>query len=51
MISYGVAQGSVLRFLLFLICINNLHEVISHLLIQNFAHNTNIYFSNKSLKK
>ena len=37
--------------LLFLIYINNLNEAISYSLIHHFADNTNILFSNKSLKK
>ena len=50
MISYGVAQGSV-GPLLFVMYINDLNEAISHLSIHQFADDTNIIFSNNSLKK
>ena len=44
-------QGSVLGPLLFLIYIYNLNEAISHSIIHHFADDTNILFSQKSLKK
>ena len=50
-ISYGVPQMSVLGPLLFLRYINDLNEPISHSLIHHFVDDTNILFSNKSLKK
>ena len=51
MISHGVPQRSVVGPLLFLTYINDLNEAIPHLLVHHFADNTNILFSNKSLKK
>ena len=51
MISCGVPQRSVLGPLLFLIYINDLNKAISHSLIDHSADDTNILFSNKSLKK
>ena len=50
-ITYGVPQDSVLGPLLFLIYINDLNEAIEHLIIHHFADDTNILYSNKSLKK
>ena len=50
-ITYGVPQGSVLGPLLFLIYINGLNEAIEHSIIHHFADDTNILYSNKSLKK
>ena len=50
MIAYRVPQGSALGALLFLMYISDLNEAISHSLIHHFAGDTNIIFSNKSLK-
>ena len=48
-ITHGVPQGSVLGPLLFLIYINNLH-VIKHSSMYHFADDTNLLYSNSSLK-
>ena len=47
---HGVSQGSVLGPLLFLIYINELHQVIKHAEIHYFADDTNLLYSGKSLK-
>ena len=53
LITHGVPQGSVLGPLLFLIFINDLHKAIknSDLQLHLFADDTNLLYSNKSLKK
>ena len=44
------SQGSVLGPLLFLIYINDLHQVTKHAEIHHFADDTNLLYSSKSLK-
>ena len=46
---HGVPQGSVLGLLLFLIYINDLHQVTKHAEI-HFVDDTNLLYSSKSLK-
>ena len=48
-ITYGVPQGSILRSLLFLVYISDLHNAVTHSLIHHFADDTNILYCNKSL--
>ena len=47
---YGVPQGSVLRPLLFLIYINDIHSATNYSDIHHFADDTNLLYSSKSLK-
>ena len=50
-ISYGVPQGSVLGPLLFLMYINDLNKAIKFSFIRHFVDDTNILYTNKSLRK
>ena len=51
LISHGVPQGSVLGPLLFLLFINDIHKAIKNSAVHLFADDTNLLYSNKSLKK
>ena len=51
LITHGVTQGSVLGPLLFLIFINDLHKTIKNSDVHLFADDTNLLYSNMSLKK
>ena len=46
----GVTQGSVLGPLLFLIYINDLHNVVTYSDIHHFADDTNLLYASKSIK-
>ena len=46
----GVTQGSVLGPLLFLIYINDLHNVVTYSDIHHFADDTNLLYASKSVK-
>ena len=50
-VAYGVSQRSILGLLLFLLCINDPNNAIAHYMVHHFADDTNITFSQKSLKK
>ena len=49
-INTGVPQGSVLGPLLFLVYINDLHNVITYSDIHDFAADTNLLCASKSMK-
>ena len=48
--NHGVLQGSVLGLLLFLLYKYDLNQVAKHIKIHHFADDTNLLYSNKSLK-
>ena len=50
-ITQGVSQGSVLRPLLFLLYKNDLHKAMQHSSVHHFADDTNLLYTNNSLKK
>ena len=50
-INNGVAQGSVLRPILFLLYINDLNQAILHSKLHHFADDTNFLYASHSLKK
>ena len=47
----GVPQGSVLGPLLFLFYINNLNPEVKHCKVYHFADDTNLLYTNSSIKK
>ena len=49
-ITCGVPQGSILGSLLFLIFVNDLHEVTKYLDPITFADDTNLFYSHKNIK-
>ena len=49
--THGVPQRSVLGSLIFILYINNLNKAIKHSYVHHFADDTNLLYSNKSLKK
>ena len=49
--SYGVPQGSVLGPLLFILYLNDIHNLIKNCKIHHSADDTNLLLTNSSLKK
>ena len=49
LVSIGVPQGSVLGPLLFLLCINDIYNVIPNAKVKLFADDTNLFLYNKNL--
>ena len=50
-VSCGVPQGSILDPLLFLVYVNDMYLVVKSSVIHHFADDTNLLYSDKSLKK
>ena len=48
---YGVPKGSVLRPLLFMLFINDLHKAVEFSSVHHFADETNLILTDKSMKK
>ena len=50
-VSHGVTQGSVLRRLLFILFINNMHNSVEDCNVHHYADDTNLLLTHNSLKK